>query len=59
MRWHMGLFCKPYRIALILAFASLCSAWMCTAVVNLDNCREALRRINRRGSISSDWCTLT
>jgi len=42
MRWHLGLFCKPYRIALVLALASLCSAWMCTAVVNLDNCRGAV-----------------
>lgn len=41
-RWHMGLLCKPCRIALILALASLCSAWMCTAVVNLDNCRGAV-----------------
>jgi hypothetical protein len=42
IRWHMGFVCKPYRIALILALASLCSAWMCTAVVNLDNCRSAV-----------------
>ena len=37
----MGFLCKPYRTALILALACLSSAWICTAVVNLDNCRSA------------------
>ena len=41
-RWHMGWLCKPYRIGLILVLASLCSSWMCSAVVNLDNCRAAV-----------------
>ena len=39
---HGRLFCKPYRIALVLALAALLSAWTCSAVVNLDNCRDAV-----------------
>ena len=38
---EMNVFCKPYRIALILALAALLSAWTCTAVVNLNGCPDA------------------
>jgi len=38
----MNVLCKPYRIALVLALGALLSAWTCTAVVNLDNCRDAV-----------------
>jgi len=53
LRWHLGLLCKPYRIGLILALASLSSSWMCTAVVNLDNCRAAVP-YPQIGSVSPD-----
>lgn len=42
MRCRTGILCKPYLIALVLALASLCSAWTCSAVVNLDKCRGAV-----------------
>jgi hypothetical protein len=38
----MDMFCKPYRVALVLALAALLSAWTCSAVANLDNCRGAI-----------------
>lgn len=38
----MDIVCKPYRIALVVVLAALLSAWTCTAVVNLDNCRDAV-----------------
>jgi hypothetical protein len=42
LRCHTSCVCRPYRIALILALASLLSAWTCSAVVNLDNCHGAV-----------------
>jgi hypothetical protein len=42
MRCRMDIVCKPYRIALVVVLAALLSAWTCTAVVNLDNCRDAV-----------------
>jgi len=39
---HPGFVGKAYRMALVLALASLLSAWTCSAVVNLDNCRGAV-----------------
>lgn len=34
--------CKPCRVGLVLALASLCSAWTCSAVVNFRSCPEAI-----------------
>jgi len=41
MRYVVGIARKPHRILFVLVLVSLCSAWTCTAVVNLDNCRAA------------------
>jgi hypothetical protein len=35
------IFCKPFRVILILGLSSLLSAWTCTAVVNLRPCPGA------------------
>lgn len=42
MRCRTDIFCKPYRIALVLALASIFSAWTCSAVVNLRPCPDAV-----------------
>jgi hypothetical protein len=33
--------CKPYRIGLVLVLIGLCSAWTCSAIVNLRPCPDA------------------
>lgn len=40
--WRDRSYCKPCRIGLVLALASLCSAWTCSAIVNLRPCPNAL-----------------
>jgi len=44
---------KLSGIGLVLAFASLLSAWTCTAIVNLENCRTATP-YPRIGAVSPD-----
>lgn len=34
--------CKPYRIGLLLVLTSLLSAWTCTAIVDFNNCSDAV-----------------
>jgi hypothetical protein len=44
--WSIGclahIFRTPYRIALVLALVSLCSAWTCSAIVNLRPCPDSV-----------------
>ncbi len=42
MRCRSIIRCKLYHIALVLALASLSADWTCSAVVNLNNCRDAV-----------------
>jgi hypothetical protein len=37
-----GILCKPYRSGLVLALVSLCSAWTCSAIVNLRPCPDSV-----------------
>lgn len=39
---RVGILCKPYRIALVLALACLSSAWTCSAVANFRPCPDAV-----------------
>lgn len=42
MRSRLRTGCKPYRIAFVLVFPPLISAWTCSSIVNVKSCPGAV-----------------